>query len=148
MLMLEGCFFQHDGAPPHFARTTPILTGGQVVEGTIRGQQDLPISTLQIFFCGDMKNLVYSEEINTRDQLLDRINNAFQEIRNSPEVIRNAVSNLNIRRRKCEKVNGGHFENLLKQLLLFKVPQFLLIFVVFIFSSSMLKNYTFFDTNN
>lgn len=118
---VRGLFFQHDGAPPHFARVVSEFLNITFPNRWIgRGGPHLwparspDFNPLDFFFWGNMKNLVYSEEINTREQLLQRIINAFQEIKNNPDAIRKAVSNLNIRRRRCEQANGGHFEQLLK----------------------------------
>lgn len=118
---LRGMYFQHDGAPPHYARIVSEFLNNRYPNRWIgRGgphywpARSPDFNPLDFFFWGYMKNLVYEEEINTRDQLLQRIITSFQEIKNRPGVIRSAVSNLNIRGRKCEEVNGGHFENILK----------------------------------
>ena len=117
----RGMYFQHDGAPPHFARAVSDFLNETYPNRWIGrgGPHSWParspdFNPLDFFFWGHLKNLVYEEEINTRDQLLQRIITSFQRIKNNPNSIRDAVSNLNIRGRKCEEVNGGHFENLLK----------------------------------
>ncbi|KAJ8938136.1 hypothetical protein NQ318_004706 [Aromia moschata] len=59
-------------------------------------------------FCvwGYMKSLVYEHEINTREELWPKINNA-------------ATVSFNKQVHKCIEVNGHHFENLLPKVDLF-----------------------------
>lgn len=72
------------------------------------------MTPLYYFLWGHLKTMVYGREINTREQLIQRIIDACDEIRNNPNVIRKAVLNLMKRADKCVEVGGFHFEQYLK----------------------------------
>jgi hypothetical protein len=112
--------FQHDGAPPHFSNQVRehldyeypnrwIGRGGPY-EWPARSPDCNPCD---YFLSGHLKAEVYKVEINNREQLIERIITACDEIRNNPVMIRRAIGNLGKRVRKCIEVDGGHFENML-----------------------------------
>jgi hypothetical protein len=60
-----------------------------------------------------MKEQVYAKEVNNRDELLMRINNVADIIRQTPNILEKTWSSLHRRVEKCIEVNGSHIEQLL-----------------------------------
>ncbi len=60
-----------------------------------------------------MKEQIYVKEVNNRDELLMRIINVADIIRQTPNVLETTWSSLHRRMEKCIEVNGGHIEQLL-----------------------------------
>ena len=56
---------------------------------------------------------VYAKEVNNREELLMRINNVADIIRQTPNLLEITWSSLHRRMEKCVEVNGGHIEQLL-----------------------------------
>jgi len=56
-----------------------------------------------------MKAMVYAHQMNTREELLQRILGAARSINNAV-VLRKVTSSLVTRVRKCIQADGGHFE--------------------------------------
>lgn len=116
-------YYQHDGAPAHFARqvkqhldeTFPGRWIGR--GGPINWPPRSPdLTALDYCLWGWFKNEVYKVKVDTRDALIRRIRNTaanFKEERH--EAIRRATGHLRRRTRKCLEVNGGIFEHLLKE---------------------------------
>lgn len=116
----RGLFFQHDGAPPHFYQQVRQYLDEQFPNRWIgRGgphawpPRSPDLTVLDYYLWGHMKQIVYSEEVNTREELRQRIVEASNQIRNDGETIRKAVRHLLVRCRKCIEVGGGHIENLI-----------------------------------
>jgi len=65
------------------------------------------------FLWGFMKQQVYANEINNRDELLMKINNVADIIRQTPNLLEKTWDSLHRRTEKCIEVNGGHIEQLL-----------------------------------
>lgn len=117
---IERIIFQHDGAPPHFRLiVTEFLNQnfpGRWVGrgGPIPWPPTSPdFNIVDFFIWGKLKSMVYAEDISTEEQLLQRINDGCQEIRNNANEIRRAVYSLTKRARMCINKNGGHFEQFL-----------------------------------
>ena len=115
---IRGRYFQHDGASPHFALAVRHHLDNVYPNRWIgRGGPHMwpprspDFNPLDYFLWGHLKTMVYAEDIQTRQQLIERINNCCDIIRNSPDIIRQAISHLMIRQRKCTEANGLHFEN-------------------------------------
>jgi hypothetical protein len=67
-------------------------------------------------FClwGWMKSEVYKEKVNTRDELVARIMNSAELIKQErQDDLRRATRTIAMRGEKCIEVNGGIFEHLL-----------------------------------
>jgi L-lactate utilization protein LutC len=62
------------------------------------------------------KDMVYSVAMTSRDQLIQRITEACEEIKTKPVIIHKAVGHLRIRSRKCLEERGGIFEHKLRTL--------------------------------
>ena len=72
------------------------------------------IARHDFFLWGNLKRLVYSKPVHTREDLIEGIIHHCNEIRNNPGMLFQ-VERENIRRiRKSIEVQGAHFENLLK----------------------------------
>lgn len=118
---IRGIYFQHDGAGPHFGLEVRSYLDNTYPNRWIGRGGPIPwpprspdFNPLDYFLWGKLKDMVYSEEIQSREQLMNRIINCCDILRNNGDMIRKAVSNLNIRQEKCIQANGFHFEPLLK----------------------------------
>lgn len=114
-------WFMQDGAPPHFPIAVRNHLNGVFPHRWIGRGSEFPwpprspdMNPLDFYLWGDMKTSVYSEEVNTRDELLARIQVAGNVIRNKENIFFNLRRYLKNALRKCVEVNGGHFEHLLK----------------------------------
>lgn len=113
-------WFLHDGAPAHFfiaVREHLNRTFGQRWIG--RGgpvawpPRSPDLNPLDFYLWGHLKSLVYAVPINTREQLLERIQAGCQQIRNNPGVFWRVRRSWMRRARSCVESNGGHIEHLL-----------------------------------
>ncbi|KAL4142594.1 hypothetical protein QTP88_005024 [Uroleucon formosanum] len=55
---------------------------------------------------------LYAKEVNNRDELLMKINNVADIIRQTPNLLEKTWNSLHCRMERCIKVNGGHIEQL------------------------------------
>ena len=110
-------WFQHDGAPPHFGVNVReylhntfanrwIGRGGPV--GWPPRSPDL--TPFDYYLWGHMKSLVYSNNPQTRDHLIQCIMTAAQSIRDDPGTLQRATSSIIRRAEMCCEAAGGHFE--------------------------------------
>lgn len=117
---VAGMYYQHDGASVHYRvivrnflnENFPNLWIGR------GGPNNWPsrspdFNPVDYHIWGYLKSKVYATDIDSREELLRRIENACGEIRNNPDVIRRSVRNITKRARKCIEQNGGHFEQFL-----------------------------------
>lgn len=111
--------FQHDGAPAHISRYVREFLNQQYPRRWIRRNGPIvwpprspDMTPLDFYLWGAMKALVYEVEIETREQLIERINEAAIAIRHN---MRTFDMSRSIRHRLelCVIHNGGHFENYL-----------------------------------
>lgn len=110
---------QLDGAPAHFATRvrnhlndnySPWIGRG----GTIAWPPRSPdLTPLDFFFWGTMKQKVYHEVSNTREELISKIIATGNVIRQDQEMIRRSTQHVSIRATACLQNGGGHFEQLL-----------------------------------
>lgn len=127
-LLLEGVpedirnnlIFQQDGAPPHY--TLPVRQYlDEVFPGRWIGRnghyqwpaRSPDLTPLDFYLWGHWKELVYAVSINTKEQLIARIMETAEEIR---QQLLNVNLKIEMKRRAlyCVQENGGHFEQLLK----------------------------------
>ena len=111
-------WFQHDGAPAHASRAVceyldacfPNKWLGR--NGPIAWPARSPdLNPIDWFLWGRIKSLVYATNVESRDQLLPRIQAACDEIRRDPEVFGRIRTNMLRRARLCIHRRGEHFEN-------------------------------------
>lgn len=69
------------------------------------------LTPLDYFLWGHIKEYVYKEEINTREELEGKIIEAIATI--TQEMITKTTNSLLRRAQLCIECNGGHFEHLL-----------------------------------
>lgn len=112
-------YLQMDGAPAHFSRIVrahmdanyrPWIGRG----GTIAWPPRSPdLTPLDFFFWGTMKQKVYQQVPNTREDLLQRIMEVAEEIRNDRDMIKRSTQHVGLRATACIQNDGGHFEQIL-----------------------------------
>jgi hypothetical protein len=120
VLLRPIMWFQHDGAPPHFAVDVRdylneaygdrwIGRGGPVAWPP----RSPDLNPLDFYLWGHVKEIVYKEPVNTREELLQRIRRAFENIRAIRHICRRVRSSLRRRLNACVDADGGHFQHFL-----------------------------------
>jgi len=113
----RGLIPQLDGAPPRYAvvvrdwlnTTFPRLWIGQ--RGPIEWPPRSPdLPPLDFYVWGYMKDKVYAVQINTKEQLIERILSADDDLRQNLQQF-DMVEAIANRLRECLQQNGGHIEN-------------------------------------
>jgi len=112
------CYFQHEGAPPHFSREVRNFLNCRFPERWIRcgslhnwPARSPDLSPLDYCVWGWMKELVYSVKVGTRSALLGRILDAADRIRNSQQKLQWATRTVHNRAAACVAAGSGIFEN-------------------------------------
>lgn len=113
----QRLWFQHDGAPPHFALNVRQYLNNVFPNcwigrgGPIQWPPRSPdLTPMDFFFWGEMKRLVYETPIETPEELVARVVAAAAIIRETPgcfERVRQSFA------RRCQlaiNVNGRHFQ--------------------------------------
>ncbi|KAJ8910439.1 hypothetical protein NQ315_016984 [Exocentrus adspersus] len=70
------------------------------------------LNPLDFYVWGYLKDKVYATPVLTRDDLVQRIQEACNEMRQNPNQVSDAVNSLIRRCHKCIEVGGQHFEQL------------------------------------
>lgn len=113
-------WYMHDGAPPHFGRIVRDYLNEQFPNKWIGRGHDAPVpwparspdlNPCDFSLWGQIKTYVYKEEINTQEQLWDRIENAVASLRNRENLERISFNFLR-RLEALRRVNGSHIEQL------------------------------------
>ena len=116
----NSSWMQLDGAPAHYGVVVrqwlntnyPQRWIGRL--GPVLWPPRSPdLNPLDFYLWGTLKTNVYEVPVNSRDQLMLRIQDACNDLRRNPLQIRNAVESVVRRARKCLDVQGAHFEHLL-----------------------------------
>lgn len=119
LIYRRGMWLQLDGAPAHFARAvrehldanhSPWIGRGGTVAWPPRSPDMTP---LDFFLWGHMKQKVYFNVPNTREELLQKIMMVADEIRADSDMVRRATSQVATRATVCLMNQGGHFEQFL-----------------------------------
>lgn len=106
--------YQHDGAPAHYERRVREFLDAMYPEWIGRGgpvawpPRSPDLTPLDFFLWGYVKNCVYAVECRTREQMVDRINAAFNSI--TPEMLHNCRTSQLRRTAVCLEKEGAHFE--------------------------------------
>jgi len=111
-------YFQHDRAPPHSSREVrnfmnSRFSGQWIGRG---GPHNWParspeLSPLDYCVWEWMKELVYSVKVVMQDELLGRILDAADRIRNSQQKLQRATRTVHNQAAACVAAGGGIFEN-------------------------------------
>lgn len=107
-------WYQHDGAPAHNSQLAKEAISNRWIGrgGTILWPPRSPdLNPLDFFLWGHMKNYVYSETVNTIEDLEDRIQEAVASV--TPEMLNDVQRSMLRRARVCIQNGGRHFEHLL-----------------------------------
>lgn len=117
----QGMWFMHDGAPPHFSVAVRNYLNEWLPDRWFGRGSEFPwpprspdLNPLDFFFWGHIKSLVYKEEIHSREQLIEKIQEATNIIKYEQGTLFKVRRYLIKGLRKCIEVNGGHFSHLLK----------------------------------
>lgn len=113
----NNMWFQHDGAPAHFAVNVRQTLNQQYPEQWIGrgGPVNFParspdLTCLDYYLWGRLKDLVYKDRPTTREDMMHRIRNAVASI--SGEEVLRAVDSFRNRIELCMEQNGRQFEHL------------------------------------
>lgn len=116
----EHLILQQDGAPPHSSKRVKEYLNQLFPERWIGrgGPQQWParspdLTPLDFYLWGHMKSLVYKNKPHSREQLIQRIQEVTQEIKNNRPMLRRVTTSVLDRARKCIECEGSHFEHLL-----------------------------------
>lgn len=111
-------WYQHDGAPPHYARVVRNYLNQEFPDRWIgRGSETIQwpprspdLTPLDFYLWGTLKSMVYANPVNSREELIQKINEAAQLLKNRPaQLNRQMQTRLNL----CVEKDGAHFENFL-----------------------------------
>lgn len=113
-------WFQQDGAPAHFSRRVRNYLDQRFPNkwigrgGPINWPPRSPdLTKLDYFLWGTIKDIVYKTPPSTRDDMKNRIIEAFQTIRNSEAMLQDVNLSFHRRVQHCLNENGGHIEQFL-----------------------------------
>lgn len=120
VLARNRMWFQHDGAPAHFAAPVReylaetyghrwIGRGGPIAWPP----RSPELNPLDFYMWGHLKELVYKTPVQTREELLERIDMAFVRVRENPRICVKVRRSLCRRLNACNEADGGHFQHLL-----------------------------------
>lgn len=116
----DRMWFQHDGAPPHFAADVRAYLsetyGARWIGrgGPVRWPPRSPdINPLDFYLWGHLKEIVYKTPVHTREELMQRIDEAFQIIKENRHVCRRVRKSIRRRLHACNEADGGHFHHFL-----------------------------------
>lgn len=117
----RNLYYQQDGAPPHYGRQVReylterfgdhwIGRGGPVAWPP----RSPDLTPLDFYLWGDVKRLVYTEEVTSVTELRARIISAFDTLKTNVLVLRKLKENQLRRARLCQECDGNNFEQYLR----------------------------------
>lgn len=116
----NNCWLQMDGAPAHYAIENRRWLNNNFPErwigrlGPIGWPPRSPdLTPVDFFVWGYLKDKVYATPVNTREELIQKIREACEELRANQNFINAATHSLVRRCQKCVEVEGLHFEQLI-----------------------------------
>lgn len=123
LLVRANMWFLHDGAPPHYTLDVHQFLNNTFPQRWIgRRGRDVPVewparspdlTPMDYFFWGALKNKVYATPVGTEQELILRIQQEFNILKNDQEMLGRTQFNFLRRVQLCIRENGGHFEHLL-----------------------------------
>jgi len=114
-------WFMHDGAPPHINGNVTAHLNNTFSHNWI-GRRDVPVewpprspdlTPLVFFLWGALKNKVYANPVESQEELIRRVQNEVNVIRDDAEMLRKIQFNFIRRIQLCIREIGGHIERLL-----------------------------------
>lgn len=115
---LAGMTFQHDGCPVHKSLIVKNFLNEEYGEkwignnGPMRWPARSPdLTPLDFYVWGRAKELVYNEEIRNCEHLKQKIENAF-DVMKQEMTLHTVTTEIKRRYSKCVSEQGSHFENL------------------------------------
>ncbi|KAK4321743.1 hypothetical protein Pmani_007481 [Petrolisthes manimaculis] len=113
-------WFMQDGSSAHFARGTRDFLNVMYPDnwigcgGRIAWPPRSPdLTPLDFYLWGHLNSRVYATQINTRQELWQRVQEACSEIRNTPRIFERVRQSLLRRAHACINEGGRNFEHLL-----------------------------------
>lgn len=113
-------WLQHDGAPAYFSRVAREFLDNAYPARWIGRAGPVPwparspdLNPLDFYLWGHVKQIVYSRPIDNINDLRQRIEDGFNEIRNTPGICERVRGSLQRRAESCILAEGDHFEYLL-----------------------------------
>lgn len=114
----QNMWFQHDGCPAHYSAIVREVLNRNYNDcwigrgGPVNWPARSPDLTSPDFFLwGYLKEKVYTEVPNTRENMVERIRYACAQI--TPDTLSTCVQAFQARVNKCIEMEGHHFEHLL-----------------------------------
>lgn len=116
----QRLIFQQDGAPAHNSRVARRVLNEMFPNSWIGTHSPLAqwparspdLTVCDFFLWGFIKEKVYKTPVHTREELLNRLREAFALI--TPEMLRKLVPNIVRRAEICVEHEGRHIEQYLK----------------------------------
>jgi len=116
----QNMWFMQDGAPPHYSLQVRNYLNRVFPHRWIGRGSEFPwpsrspdLNPLDFSIWSQMKASVYKETANSREELLQKIQEAANEIKNRRDMLFKTRRSFRKRIEKCIEVEGGHFEQLL-----------------------------------
>lgn len=112
-------WLQLDGAPAHYTSVVRQFLDNNYPKWIGRGgrvnwpARSPDLTPLDYYLWGHMKQKVYASVSNTREELMQKIESAAEEIRAEHRVLQRSTENVTLRAQACLQAHGGHFENIL-----------------------------------
>lgn len=115
----RGAWYQMDGCPAHYTRNVREWMDQRFPRrwigrgGTVSWPPRSPdLTPLDFYLWGNVKRLCYDTVVNTREELMERITTAFDQLKLNPQEVERATSSVGQRCRNCIQSGGIHIENL------------------------------------
>lgn len=115
--MDRAIIFQQDGCPAHWTLNVREHLNNSFPDSWIGRGGPIPwparspdLTPVDFFVWGRAKELVYTTEISTRAELIERIQEAFQTMKREIQ-LKITTTEVRNRCRRCIRNNEGHFEH-------------------------------------
>lgn len=116
--LIQNMWFMHDGAPPHFALQARAILNQRFPNkwighgaATSWPARSPDLNPLDFYFCGHLKDIVYSRPIANVEILRQRVQEGFQQIQQTPGIWERVRQSMMRCLEACVRANGRHFEH-------------------------------------
>lgn len=113
-------YYQHDGSPPYYTDAVCDYLNAEYGNQWIGHRGPVPwppmspdLAPCKFFLWGEVRRLVYAQEIQNLNDLKVKISSAFDKVRRKPVVLRKLKDDMQKRARLCLEKKGFYFEHLL-----------------------------------